>query len=612
MSHQFKKLKKITLLFIIFGLFVSIFSFYNIRSALALDGGAGWTYNTMWGTKEFGLDTAARFLARGLLSSTINTMIKKIQTGGRAGRDPSFIQDWRRFLTRAQYRGEDVFRQILGNTELCDYLRGDLRTIFRANTNPLTEEQSSTIRIGNLDSFRRRGKCTMPPGWRIDNFQRDFSGNGGWDALLRLAQPQNNFYGAYLMSLEELAIQRALDVDADTYESQAGRGFTGIRGGSTSRGGSCDIPPNQGTCSNDPQRKCSNNEGCGTGAQVCDAGICGNNPSQTCTRDSECPLESSGICSGIQPQYDQARCTFLGKIFTPASLLGDAASQTIDKNIGWLITSDELSEVIVAVINSVMGRLNNFLSDPGRDTPAKQTRSRPPSNIDPYTDCLRSCNGRSGDSYSTCLNQCSLQADAPFPGNQPPGGGGQLTASHQQPTPSNIIITADLPGFITVSNFNYIRIFVDGTQRFECPYSPCNYSNNYPTGAYTYHAEAMNEGVSYGPTPTGTFTVDTPPGGSQPLSCLIGALPTGSQPPNTNYSLGVTPQGGTPPYNNPASYSCSGTLSNGSGGIAPSNGSVPILPNLTYVIPIQSQTCTVTVTDSTGSTATCNVTFAVQ
>lgn len=599
MPYQPKRFKKIILIFILSGLFVSTFSFYNIRSASALDGGAGWSYNAMWGTKEFGLDTAARFLARGLLSSTINTMIKKIQSGGRTGRDPSFVQDWRKFLTQAQHRGEDVFRAELGQTEFCNYLKGDLRTIFRANTT--TQIDPAKVRSGNLDPFTRRGRCTMPSGWRIDNFQRDFSGNGGWDALLRLAQPQNNFYGAYLMSLEELAIQRALDVDADAYESQAGRGFTGIRGGSTSRGGSCDIPPNQGTCTNDIRRTCSNDEGCGTGAQVCDAGICGNNPSQTCTIDSECPLESRGVCTGIQPQYDQARCTFLGKIFTPASLLGDAASQTIDKNIGWLITSDEISEVIVAVINSVMGRLNNFLSDPGRDTPAKQTRSRPPSDYeDRYTACVRSCNGRAGDSYSNCINQCSSQADAPFPGQGQPPGGGQLTVSHREPTPGNIIITADLPGLITASNFNYIRIFVDGTQRFECFYTPCNYSNNYPAGSYTYHAEAHNNGVSYGPTPTGTFTVG---GGGQPLSCLIGVLPTGPQPPGTTYSVGVTPQGGTPPYTDPATYTCNGDMG---------SGSVPILPGLIYATPAQTQTCTVTVTDNTGATANCQVTITVQ
>ena len=418
MPYKFDKFRRIVSVFLLSGFFALSFSFLSIRPALALDGAAGWAYNTIWSTKEFGLDTAARFLARGLLSNTINTMIRKIQTSGRQGRSASFVQNWRRFLVQSQHRGEDVFRRILGNTTFCNYLQGDLRTIFRADTVLLDNDQTEEVRAWNLDPFKRRGKCTMPPGWTVENFQRDFSGNGGWEALARLAQPQNNFYGAFLMSLEELAVQRALDTEADSIEAQSGGGFTGIRQGPTTGGApnSCGEPPVLGYCSGSGIP--CNPKNIGPGGVYLDCATVYGPP------DPNGPLSSYTQCVGAQRVPSQARCTFLGNVITPAKLLGDATSQTIDKNIGWLITSDEISEVIVAVISAVTQRLNNFMSDIGKDAPARQgskpPRSQPGILDDPYSDCVvNQCSGQSGEDYSRCLNQCSSRAGIPQPG-QPP------------------------------------------------------------------------------------------------------------------------------------------------------------------------------------------------
>src|SRR3989344_5287981 len=652
MMNKLKRFRKIVSLFLLSGLILSIVSFYNIRTALATDFGGSWAQAGAYMSKEFGWDTVARFVARGLLSTTINTMVRKIQSGGRTGRDPSFIQDWQKFLIQAEHRGEDKFRRILGNTPLCDYLKGDIRSIFKADTAELSDEQKTIIRSSNLDPFTRRGRCTMPAGWTIDNFRRDFSGNGGWDALLRLAQPQNNFYGTFLMSLEELAIQRALDTNADILESQAGRGFTGIRGGSTSRGGSCDDPPARGTCLNNSSKQCGSDIDCTVSSRTptCEGTICSNDYNRSCEEDSDCPLElpSGSKCVGITPQNSQARCTFLGKTFTPASLLGDAASQTIDKNIGWLISSDEISEVIVAVVDAVMNRLNNFLQNPGKDKKVRQTESQLPNNPDynannPYAACLRSCDGlargtEQDSEFVACLNRCN---DTPLPG-QPggPGGGNcrdtgtgtanysgdvrtaldkvasdnpngladqpniklnslaflayvvqelqssgfnstlevlngngnenqgdliaiwrtadgvmerydvitdggngepirasigavqftgdipltciengpvtvQLQVSHQKLLSATVKITASLPGFVTVSNFNYINIYVNGVLQDSsgnpprtCLYSPCDSVNgvDYEPGTYNYYATAINNGQNY-QSQAGSFTI---------------------------------------------------------------------------------------------------------
>ena len=161
-------------------------------------------------------------------------MIESINGSGRTGRSPAYVLNWRKFLTDAQSRGEQVFRSVLGNTILCPHNNG-IKTLFGAPTTPTNINNQGT-RVNNLDPFTRRARCTMPAGWTLQAFERSFDANGGWEALERLANPENNYMGTLLMSVGELAAQRAIDASADQNESLSGQGFTATRARCTGNG----------------------------------------------------------------------------------------------------------------------------------------------------------------------------------------------------------------------------------------------------------------------------------------------------------------------------------------------------------------------------------------
>jgi len=267
------------------------------------------TYATDWffAVKEFGVDIAARAIAASLIRSLTGKLIYEIQTGGEGG-NPAFVQNWTNFLTTNQYRGEDAFRAILASTTICGYLNSNIRGLFKANDIlPMTDEQKRNIniRVNNFDPFTLRANCTLPLGFNMANYQQNFSGNGGWNTWSRLLEPQNNYYGLLLQSHNEAANQRNLYEQASYGEAQAGSGYTSIR-----------------------------RDGC------------------------QDQLAGTGDTGPSVPS--EARCTFMGKIFTPGDLLGKTAALTIDKDMEGIINSDELSETLIAISSSLIGRMTNL------------------------------------------------------------------------------------------------------------------------------------------------------------------------------------------------------------------------------------------------------------
>src|SRR3989344_1613561 len=128
---------------------------------------ATWTQVFLTQLKEFGLDLVARLVARRMLSQYLDGIVNQINKSGRTGRQPGFVLNWRNFLTDGQYRGEDVFRAVLSNTELCPYFKNPIRTAFSVvNNKPVTQN----TRVNNLDPFTKRGRCTLPKGWTIEDY----------------------------------------------------------------------------------------------------------------------------------------------------------------------------------------------------------------------------------------------------------------------------------------------------------------------------------------------------------------------------------------------------------------------------------------------------------
>lgn len=256
-------------------------------------------------TKEIVYDPIARCVSLGVLNKTVAGILNIVRTQGRDG-GPAFVQNWRNFQLDAQYRGEDIFRSSLAGANLCDYFGKDLKKTFGAqNTRPLSKVNT---RAGNLDSFAARQNCTLPEGFNIDNYKKDFSKNGGWEAWSRLLEPQNNFYGSYFQALDEAKIQRSIEEQGDLNEALSGRGFTSVRGS---------------------------------------------------TAQDSCQIAGAN-----------GRCLVYKDIKQPGSILSDSVSTTIEKELEWVVSSDELNELLVDVSERLVLRLGNLLA-PDKEVPVE-------------------------------------------------------------------------------------------------------------------------------------------------------------------------------------------------------------------------------------------------
>ncbi len=253
----------------------------------------------MYILKEFGLDIVARFLTRVFLSKMQNGIMGQVLKSGRDG-GPAFVQDWRKFLQNAQYRGEDVLRAevadaTLGsNPTVCPYMRSSLAQIFGAQQT-VPNFNSSNYRVDSLQPFKLRNRCSLPTGLDVNSFRNDFS-NGGWDAWGKLIQPQNNFYGVYNDSLSELYKQRGFEQGIDKSEAESGSGNVSKRAN----------------------------------------------------------------CSGEGPNR---QCTVLGVVITPGTIFSDSEKSKINKELDWLIGADELSEVIANFTSVVLSNLANYAAN---------------------------------------------------------------------------------------------------------------------------------------------------------------------------------------------------------------------------------------------------------
>jgi hypothetical protein len=294
---------------------ISVLSFlplYYVRAAGAI----------MYITKEFVLDVAARLFARNVLSHIENGIVGKILKAGREG-GPAFIQDWRIFTQKAQYRGEDIFRAILAeaiygsNAPVCPYMRSSLADIF--NAHKIMGFDANQYRVDSLVSFLLKNKCSLPPNFDIDAFRRDFN-NGGWEAWEKLIQPQNNFFGVFNNSLDEVLKQRFFEEKIDTGEAIAGEGSLGKR----------------------------------------------------------------DKCRG---EGQNRECTIMGIVITPGTIFSDSQKAVINRELDWLVSADELSEVIAAASYTLLDRLEDFAA--GKLSPVNENILKQGESSYDYSEDLR-------------------------------------------------------------------------------------------------------------------------------------------------------------------------------------------------------------------------------
>ncbi len=138
----------------------------------------------------------------------VDQMVNWIQGGGK----PLFIQNWSAFL--AQY-GNIVTGDIIAEMKIAG----------------ICQPFGMQLQIAVLQPPRFSGqiKCTLDQVVRnMVNFYNNFSA-GGFVAYREQWQPQNNFYGALLLAIDEKETRIADQRFAATQEAQANNGFLGTR-----------------------------------------------------------------------------------------------------------------------------------------------------------------------------------------------------------------------------------------------------------------------------------------------------------------------------------------------------------------------------------------------
>lgn len=207
----------VSCLLIIALLNVSLFSTIPTANAGSDYGASNWAVHYLQVAGE-----VAATVALQRLTTRVLDRIKDSGPDGTAG----FIQNWTNFVTNSQYQGEAIFREELGNTTLCSYFGGSIKSLFGAGQGSSLRGQNT--RTNNLDPFSVRANCTMPSNFNLTNYQNDFAGNGGWQAFSRMLEPQNNYYGSLFQSLDETSSQRALAEKSNINKTVSAGGFYGF------------------------------------------------------------------------------------------------------------------------------------------------------------------------------------------------------------------------------------------------------------------------------------------------------------------------------------------------------------------------------------------------
>ncbi|HEY4506610.1 MAG TPA: hypothetical protein VJH71_00365 [Candidatus Paceibacterota bacterium] len=246
--------------------------------------------------KEYGLDLAARLISRLILNVTSNLLSLQISSSGRDG-GPAFVVDWREFLQQAQYRGENVARALIGDA------------ILGPDAQVCPYMRGALANIFNINS--------IPPGFKTLNYRLD--------------------------SLQYFNVSNKCTITDGAVVGSIRQDFT--KGGWTAWEKL--IQPQ-----NNFYGVFANSYGEIVKQRAFEQGID--------TSEAESGSGYTSKRAGCVGVGDNRQCTLLGKVVTPADIFGKTGAATIDRELDWVVGSDEIQEVIISVADSLVNKLENF------------------------------------------------------------------------------------------------------------------------------------------------------------------------------------------------------------------------------------------------------------
>lgn len=269
------------------------------------------------------LASLVELLRKQLLDTLVDQIIFWIQGGGK----PQFVTDWSGFLTSA---ADQAFGEWVNNLKnfkfLCD---------------PFSLEVK--IALAKIPKFTHRATCTLTEiVENINDFYDDFR-NGSWIAYTTSLQPQNNVYGAILISWTEQNQEIAAAVNAATNDALAGGGFL-----------------SQLNCPEDPNKpEGPDNDRDGIGGDIL------------------------------------SRC----EVVTPGQTIGAITSKAVGSDIDYILSAEELEAYLAAIADAAINRL---IVEGVNGLKGVITNKKPANGYVGAND-IGSCAGLPSPAYETCL-----------------------------------------------------------------------------------------------------------------------------------------------------------------------------------------------------------------
>ena len=282
--------------------------------------------------KDFVLDTLAWSIANMMIQQMTQQTVKWINSGFQG--NPLFPSNPGSLLKDAADQATGLFFSEFGLTGICA---------------PFKVRIELALKTGANMPFQRRMQCTLSRAIEnIEAFENDFL-SGGWKGWIAVTQePQNNIYGAYLESADELARRQAEAQNHATIEASWGQGFLSIK---ECQGATNDSP--EGTC-------LSYCEGYGGELDVEGLGAC----------VEDCISNLGQMDKNLNCELSGGK---MGTV-TPGSAIQDRLGKALGADFGRLEVADEINEILGALINHfITSALSNLRGGGDTNPPAPTT-----------------------------------------------------------------------------------------------------------------------------------------------------------------------------------------------------------------------------------------------
>ena len=323
--------------------------------ATGISAGANVTTTILTGAdhlKKFVLDPIAYGIAKMIIKQLTAQTVNWINSGFKG--NPAFVTDPNSFFLDV---GDKMAAQVLSNTSL-----SRLCTPFRAQVR-------LSIAKNYLTESNRMGSCTLGQiENNFDNFTNNFS-SGGWDAFFSVTQnSQNNPYGSYMNTKNQLNVDVAAVGQKYQKQLEQGNGFLSFekcKPGST-RAGRTTAASGEGTLVGTITTECVRRSPLDS-ANPSAGGQCleertyqmdSNGNKIDITGKGSLDDGSSGVAEGDCSQADK-------EVVTPGSVINNQLQKVVGSGVTQLELANSINQVVSALMTQmfqqVVGGLGNGL-----------------------------------------------------------------------------------------------------------------------------------------------------------------------------------------------------------------------------------------------------------